>query len=269
MNVHSYSLKGHREQNEDKHDVILNSNNKNKELNNVNFYGVYDGHGGKDISTYLKNNLSKFFTNKKVEYPLSKTYINNVYDNIQNSLKKHKCAYRSGSTCTVAIQFKDKKGNEYLNVMNTGDSRCMLCRDNFGIPLTKDHKPHWVEERHRIEQMGGKIIYDGHDWRIRDLSVSRAFGDIDATPYLTHKPDIFRYKLDKSDKFLVLACDGLWDVMSNDEVANFVLFNCYDNTTKHRINKDINSAKILAEYAIKKGSTDNVSVVIVFLPERK
>ena len=117
--------------------------------------------------------------------------------------------------------------------------------------------------------MGGKITYDGYDWRIKDLSVSRAFGDIDARPYLTHKPDIFRYKLDKNDKFFVLACDGLWDVMSNDDVSNFVLLNCYDITTKHRINKNVNASKLLAEYALKKGSTDNVSIVIAFLPERK
>jgi serine/threonine protein phosphatase PrpC len=265
MNVHSFSLKGKRDQNEDRHDVILNSNNKDKSIKNVNFFGVYDGHGGKDVSTYIKNNLSKFFVNKKVEYPLSKTYVNNVYDNIQKSLEKYSFAYKSGSTCTTVVQFKDNAGCDYLNVMNTGDSRCMLCRDNFGIPLTKDHKPHWPEEKSRISQLGGKVVYDGFDWRVKDLSVSRAFGDLDARPFLTHSPDIYRYKLDKNDKFIVLACDGLWDVMQNCDVANFVLSNCYDSSTKKRINKNVNAAKMLAEYAIKKGSTDNVSVIVAFL----
>src|SRR5436305_1930508 len=79
-----------------------------------------------------------------------------------------------------------KDGKYYINVINTGDSRCIICRDNLGIPLSKDHKPNWPEERYRIQQLGGKIYYDGDDYRIKDLSVSRAFGDIDAEPYVTY-----------------------------------------------------------------------------------
>lgn len=264
MNVHSVSIKGLRDQNEDKHDIILNSDNKKCKLKNVNFFGVYDGHGGKEVSNYIQKNISGYFLNKQVNYPLSKRHVLNVFDHIQLALKKYDWAYYSGTTCLIVINFK-YNGSNYLNVINAGDSRCILCRDNFAMPLSKDHKPNWPEERHRIEQVGGKIIYDGYDWRIKDLSVSRSFGDIDATPFLTHRPDLYRYKLDKTDKFFVLACDGLWDVMSNSEVVNYVLLNCYDNITKNRINKTINIAKKLAEYALKKGSTDNVTIIVVFL----
>jgi protein phosphatase 2C len=265
MNVHSVSIKGPiREQNEDKHDIILNSDNKHRSKKNVNFFGVYDGHGGKKVSEYIKKNLSNFFLNKKVNFPLSKRYVNNVYDHIQSNLKKHNWAYFSGTTCLNAIHFK-YNGSDYLNVINIGDSRCVLCRDNFAMPLTKDHKPNWPEERSRIERLGGKIIFDGYDWRIKDLSVSRSFGDLDATPFLTHKPDLYRYKLDKNDKFFVLGCDGLWDVMTNQEVINFILLNCYDETTKKRTNKRINIAKKLAEHSLKKNSTDNITIIVVFL----
>jgi serine/threonine protein phosphatase PrpC len=264
MNVHSISIKGLRDQNEDKHDIILNSNNNNKKLKNVNFFGVYDGHGGKNVSDYIQKNISNYFLDKKVNYPLSKKHVISIYDNIQKSLKQHKWAYVSGTTCLIAVHFK-YNGNDYLNVLNTGDSRCILCRDNFAMPLTKDHKPNWPEEKHRIEKLGGKIIYDGHDWRIKDLSVSKAFGDLDATPFLSHRADLFRYKLDKNDKFFVLACDGLWDVMTNSDVVNFILLNCYDLLTKNRINKNKNSARQLAEYALKKGSTDNITIIIIFL----
>ena len=74
--------------------------------------------------------------------------------------------------------------------------------------------------------MNGKIQFDGHDWRIKDLSLSRAFGDLDASPFVTHEPEIYKYKLSSKDKFMVLACDGLWDVLSNQEVVNFVLECC-------------------------------------------
>jgi len=264
MNVHSVSLKGLREQNEDKHSIVLNSDKKNMELNDINFCGVYDGHGGKEVSKYIHDNIGQYFLNKKVTYPLSKRYVTNIYDHIQKSLKKHNYAYYSGTTALIAINFK-YNNDSYLNIINLGDCRCVLCRDNFAMPLTKDHKPHWPEERHRIEKLGGKITFDGYDWRIKDLSVCRAFGDMDATPYVSHRPDLFRYKLEKNDKFFVLACDGLWDVTTNQEVVNFVLLNCFDNTTKNRINTNMNIAKKLGEYALKKGSGDNITIIVVFI----
>jgi len=263
MNVHSVSIKGLRDQNEDKHDIILNSDNRNCELKNVNFFGVYDGHGGKEVSNYIQNNISSYFLNKQVNYPLSKRFVLNVYDHIEVALKKYDWAYYSGTTCIIVVHFKFNGAN-YLNVVNLGDSRCVLCRDNFAMPLSKDHKPNWPEERHRIEQIGGKIVFDGYDWRIKDLSVSRSFGDLESTPFLSNKPDLYRYKLDKNDKFFVIACDGLWDVMSNSEVVNYVLLNCYDETTNNRTNKTMNIAKKLAEYALKKGSTDNITIIVVF-----
>lgn len=264
MNVYTASLKGLREQNEDKHTLFINNNGQNSNLSRVDFFGIYDGHGGKDVSTYVEENLPSYFISKDVVYPLSKKYVNNVYDFLQKALQNYPTAYRSGSTALVVIRFKYGV-DDYLNVINLGDCRCVICRDNFAMPLTKDHKPNWPEERHRIEKIGGNIVFDGYDWRIKDLSVSRAFGDIDATPFLSHRPDLFRYKLDKNDKFVVMACDGLWDVMTNEEVVNFILLQCYDNTTKNRIKKqNVNIAKRLAEYAIKKGSTDNVSVTVIF-----
>lgn len=265
MKVHQISITGLRDQNEDKHDVILNSNNKNKSINNVDFFAVYDGHGGKEVSAYIHNILPKYMLHKKIKYPLSKLSVINMYDSIQNSLRKYNFAKNTGSTCLAAVCFSNNNA-KYINILNTGDSRCILCRDNAAIPLTKDHKPMWPEERNRINQLGGRIVYDGFDWRVKDLSVSRAFGDLDAAPYLSHRPDMFRYRIDdKSDKFIVLACDGLWDVMSNSDVVNYILLNFYDNTTKKRINVTENVAKQLAEYALKKGSTDNITAIVVFL----
>jgi len=255
MSVYTASLKGLRPQNEDNHIA--------KHCNNIGLYAVFDGHGGKQVSNFLKEHLPKFFLDKRVQYPLSKKYVNNVYDYLQTSITKHPFSKNTGSTALVVIHFKNN-GTEYLNVINTGDCRCVLCRDNFAMPLTKDHKPNWPEEYHRITQLGGKIEFDGYDFRIKDLSVSRAFGDVDATPFVTHHPDLFRYRLDKNDKFMIICCDGAVDQLSNSEMVNFVLVNCYDATFTNRINKNINIAKKLAEYAIKRGSTDNVSCVIVF-----
>lgn len=263
MNVHSVSIKGRRDQNEDKHKIVLNISGKNKKIKNINLLGVFDGHGGKEISKYLQENITTQFLNRQVQYPLKKKTVIDICDGIQKELKNYKHSYDSGTTCLLAMNYKSPSG-DHLNIINVGDSRCILCRDNFAMPLTKDHKPHWPEERRRIEKIGGTIKFDGYDWRINNLSVSRAFGDIDSTPFVTHRPDLFRYKLDKNDKFIVLACDGLWDVLDNQEVVNFVLSGCYDSNLKKKVNNNINIAKKLAEYALKKGSSDNITVLVMF-----
>lgn len=255
------SLKGTRNTNEDTHETILNLDGN---LGNVNFFCLFDGHGGHEVSHFLKRNLPKFFVNDVIKYPINKKYVNKVYDHIQNALKSQPFAQHAGCTGLVGMYY-DVSGTKYLGVINNGDSRCVLCRDNFAVPLTRDHKPAWPEEYHRIAQLGGKIEHDGYDYRIKDLSVSRAFGDLDAIPYVTHNPDIFRYKIDStSDKFFIMACDGLWDVLDNSTVTNYILMRCYDKTLKTRINKSVNIANELAKFAIEKGSTDNVTVIIYF-----
>lgn len=269
MSVHFVSIKGARQSNEDKHTIIINLNKSEKEkdinLNNVNLYGVYDGHGGKFVSNFLSENLPLFFTDKATKYPLTKNFVNEVYDEIQNILYtkyQEKCT-DCGSTCLVCIHFLEN-GEHHLNVLNTGDSRGVICRNNMGIPLTKDHKPNWPDEKRRINKLGGEIKFDGHDWRILDLSVSRAFGDKSCEKYISHRPELFKYKLYDKDKFMILACDGLWDVISSQDAVNFILENCYDIDLDKRINENINVAKLLAEYALKSNSTDNVTVIVVF-----
>lgn len=267
QNINVISLKGVRKTNEDCHTIITNLNNTDKTKAPINFIGVYDGHGGDFVSKFLSESLYTLFIDKRITYPISKDYINQVFKYLQHKILKknfYDRAEHCGSTCLVGIHYKSND-QDFLNIMNVGDTRCVLCRDNFAIPLSKDHKPMWPEEKHRIESLGGKIYLDnGGDWRIGDLSVSRAFGDFDAEPYLTNMPDIFRYKLEKNDKFVIFACDGLWDVMDNQDSVNFILNECYDKENK-RINTNINVAKKLADYALKKGSLDNLTIVVYFL----
>lgn len=264
MSIHFVSLKGERKNNEDKHNIILGMDN-DKNTANVNFYGIYDGHGGKFVSTFLSNNLPQYFTSSKVSYPLDKKYVNDVYDLLENTLReKHaEHATECGSTCLVVCNFKNGD-KQYLNIMNTGDSRCVLCRNNIGISLTKDHKPNWIDERSRITKLGGVIKKDGSVYRINDLSVSRAFGDLESSKYVTHRPDLYKYVIKpKSDRFMIIACDGLWDVVSSQDAVNFVLENCYD-MSMNRINNKMNISRKLSEYAISLDSGDNVSCIIVF-----
>jgi serine/threonine protein phosphatase PrpC len=279
MLVYETSLIGKRTTNEDQHHIILNGNNNDSKLNNINFFAVYDGHGGNKVSKFLKSNLSQYFLKKNIQYPLSDSYIIKVFDHLQKKLAiDHKdFAYSQGSTCLILINYFINNKN-YIHVCNLGDCRAVICSNGLANYLTRDHKPDWPLEKLRINQLGGEIIHDGFDYRICNMSVSRSFGDIDASPYVTHIPDIFKYKISQDDQFVIMACDGLWDVVSNHEAVNFVQNfvdikknkNCKKevNTNKNNIIiKDgrINIAKSLAEYAIQKGSADNITIIIIFL----
>jgi serine/threonine protein phosphatase PrpC len=265
--IQSYSLQGKRDSNEDQHIGIININNNDKLINPVNFIGVFDGHGGKLVSKYLKNNLPKYIfkkTNVNIfdqKSNVTSNFFGKLFDKIQTDLiNDHpQAAKRCGSTALCGVIYKNNKNINYIWIANVGDSRAVLCNHtNKAVPLSKDHKPHLLPEKKRIESLGGKIKFDGVDWRIGDLSLSRAIGDLDNTPYVTHTPELFRYKLNKQDKYIIFACDGLWDVISNTDAVNFV---------NYLINKRYigNIAKKLAEYAITKGSYDNVTVSIMFL----
>jgi protein phosphatase 1L len=265
MKVYSYSLQGKRDTNEDYHFTMLNINEENALYNPINFFSVFDGHGGDKVSKYLKNNLPDFFI-PKIKKDIYKKdtyftdYVNEVYNYLQDNLKtKHpRASEYCGSTACVAINLLDSKNKNTLWLINVGDSRAILCnKDGEAIQLTIDHKPNLPEEKKRIEQLGGKIQYDGSDWRIKSLALSRSFGDLDCCPYVTHLPNIYKFKINSKDKFIILACDGLWDALNNQQACEYIRDLQFKNYQG-------NYAKELANYALFKGSMDNITVIIYF-----
>lgn len=121
-------------------------------------------------------------------------------------------------------------GNE-LYVANAGDSRCIICREGKAIDMSIDHKPEDAPELERITKAGGKVSNDG---RINGgLNLSRAIGDhsykqnqdFDAKEQMiTALPDVKNLTIDPvKDEFMVLACDGIWNFMSSQDVCDFIL----------------------------------------------
>ncbi|XP_014370238.2 probable protein phosphatase CG10417 isoform X2 [Papilio machaon] len=132
----------------------------------------------------------------------------------------------SGCTAIVALL----RGNE-LYVANAGDSRCIICREGKAIDMSIDHKPEDAPELDRIIKAGGKVSYDG---RINGgLNLSRAIGDhsykqnkeLDAKEQMvTALPDVKTLTVDPAkDQFMVLACDGIWNFMSSQDVCDFII----------------------------------------------
>lgn len=119
---------------------------------------------------------------------------------------------------------------------NAGDSRAVLCRKGRAVELSRDHKPNDDPERRRIYAAGGYVeeipVGPRVHYRVNgNLNLSRAIGDLeykkqaDLLPeqqVICSTPDIVCQELTQDDEFIVLACDGVWDVKSNQEVCDFV-----------------------------------------------
>jgi len=283
--IHSYSTTGTRPQNEDAMDIIDNLSESNKNLIKILYAGVFDGHGGGNISKTLidkeKINIGKYFTSCSspiaTELSDSKSYnkkmIIPLFTRIQEKLKNYYIhSNKMGSTALITLLYNKSTKNDklYMKIINLGDTRATACNEyNIGVQLSLDHKPHLFCEKYRIEQLGGSITEsDGDDPRIGGMSVSRSFGDLD-NKYISQTPDIFDYVINK-EKFIILGCDGVWDVLSNQDAIDFVLdkYNKLIADKKQLANfkakSEQNIANKLADYAILKGSNDNISLYILF-----
>jgi serine/threonine protein phosphatase PrpC len=258
LKIYFTSVKGRRDTNEDRHNVILNINNDNPKLNPINLFGIYDGHGGSWVSKYLEANIPNYYMDKKFVPPFNDEFHTKVFLLIQSELLKNPLGYSNGSTCLLNIMYRDKLTNTLnMNVVNLGDSR-MTIVNSKGISqfVTTDHKPDDSIEKSRLTKMGGEIYKDSEGvYRIGDLSLSRAFGDGDNAPYISQKPDIFNIKIAPDTKYIVMACDGLWDIIESEDLGSVIKTITKKNPS--------NIAVELAKWALEKGSTDNVSVIVI------
>ena len=100
-----------------------------------------------------------------------------------------------------------------MYIANCGDSRAVLCRQGKALQMTDDHKPEREDEAERVELAGGQVLYwNGH--RVMGiLAMSRAIGDRGLRPYVIPEPEVTMLTRCEEDDFLLLASDGLWDVM--------------------------------------------------------
>jgi len=250
------------------------------------FFAVYDGHGGSGCSYYLKNHLHNNlydFSVKGIKNAINLTEKNFMEDKAVNTYGD--LADTSGS-CACIVILENKK----CIIANIGDSRCVIFKNKKVVFTTTDHKPNSNDEKRRIESSGGSIyqtnsvipLYQNGKlieapWRVLPgrLSVSRTFGDIEAKDekfggkknVVIAKPDITEFELDDDYNFIVIGCDGIFDVLSNIEILECIKIVIKINKNK---NKKINElcgdfAAMIIKSALEKESFDNLScIVIVF-----
>lgn len=215
----------------------------------VAFFGVFDGHGGPRTAEYLKNNLFNNLCNHPDFIKDTKSAIVEAFKQTDaNYLSEEKGQQKdAGSTASTALLVGDR-----LLVANVGDSRVVACRDGSALPLSIDHKPDRSDERQRIEDAGGFVIWAG-TWRVGGvLAVSRAFGDKLLKQFVTAEPEIMEQEIDGVD-FIIIASDGLWNVISNKDAVSLV-----------QDMKDTEAAsRRLTEEAFARGSSDNITCLVV------
>ena len=272
------------------------------------FAAVFDGHGGPLVSSYLQENLYKLATEKlrRKQWELDDDDAGAITGTSKQnkdmkpstaSIASHVAALRSafeeaeeqvlknedwngqGSTAVAVWVHETRDGSRTLVSANVGDSRAILSRQGQAVELTRDHKPNEEREKARIKRHGGKIEWDAlaKVHRVECLSLSRAIGDSYAKPIVSGEADIKLFPVvEEKDEFMVLASDGLWDVMSSQDVVSYVRDRFQSELARKELTnvEDIencrvvlrrNMARSIVREAVRRGTGDNVCVLIVWL----
>ncbi|KAM3741794.1 hypothetical protein ACB098_07G024100 [Castanea mollissima] len=222
-----------------------------KKKNHVlGLFAIFDGHLGDRVPSYLRDNLFNRILDEPTFWNNPETAIRNAYRStdkliLDNSLQLGP----GGSTAVTAIVIDGKD----LWVANIGDSRAVVCERGAANQITVDHEPH--SERRRIEKQGGFVTtLPGDVPRVNgQLAVARAFGDQSLKAHLSSEPDVRHVPVDTTIEFVILASDGLWKVIKNQEAVDLV---------KH-IKDPQAAAKRLTTEALAKNSKDDISCIVI------
>ncbi|KAL1224096.1 Protein phosphatase 2C 7 [Cardamine amara subsp. amara] len=269
------------------------------------FFGVYDGHGGAQVADYchdrihfalaeeierIKEELCKRNTGEGRQVQWEKVFVDcylKVDDEVKGKINRPVVGSSDrmvlkavspetvGSTAVVALVC-----SSHIIVSNCGDSRAVLLRGKESMPLSVDHKPDREDEYARIENAGGKVI----QWqgaRVSGvLAMSRSIGDEYLEPYVIPDPEVTFMPRAREDECLILASDGLWDVVSNQEACELarkrILMWHKKNGALPLAERGIGedpacqaAAEYLSKLALQKGSKDNVSIIVVDLKAQR
>ena len=163
---------------------------------------------------------------------------------------------QSGCTSITCLLQKNEDGGRTLFSANCGDSRAVICRNGKATRLSEDHKASDKSEKTRIEELGGFVL---RDRVLGMLAVSRAFGDHNLKQFVSARPYITKTDLTGDEEFLIVACDGLWDEISDEDAVKLVRENFYKKGES-----EFRAADALVKNALDEGTKDNVTVMVVF-----
>ncbi|KAE9610663.1 putative protein-serine/threonine phosphatase [Lupinus albus] len=241
-----YSVKGKMEHGMEDY-IFAQHNNLNGY--DLGLYAIFDGHSGHDVAKYLQSHLFENIVNEPDFWENPVHAIKRACKATDDEILENIADSRGGSTAVAAILINGVK----LVVANVGDSRAIACKNGVAKPLTVDHEPE--KERDLVESRGGFVVtMPGNVPRVDGvLAMTRAFGDGRLKDHITAEPDVTIQKIEEDTEFIILASDGLWKVMTNQEACDCI--------------KDVDDAykasKKLVKEAKSMGSYDDISCVVV------
>jgi len=231
------------------------------------FFGMYDGHHGLNCSSFIAEKIPLVLEQNLLDGKMDVDPLNvlrDTYFEVDKLFLMHAKSknYEDGSTA-VSVLIK----NGFVYVANTGDSRAIMSQGGENvIALSHDHKAIDPDEKEKVISRGGSVIGGRVQGRI---AVSRSFGDMEFKDpetfdgkYLICEPDVQRFEITSESEFIILATDGLWDVMKNIDVVNFVREDIKNNIELNQM------AENLVNEAFDLGSEDNISVIIIILDKK-
>lgn len=260
--VGSSCMQGWRISMEDSHTHILSL----PDDPGTSFFAVYDGHGGATVAQYAGKHLHKFIIKrpeyeKDIQSALKQAFLDIDSDMLYND----SCGEQMAGSTAVVVLIK----NNQLYCANAGDSRAVACVNGEVEVLSLDHKPNNHAETKRIYEGGGFVEFN----RVNgNLALSRALGDFvfkrnDAKKpeeqIVTAYPDVETREITEDYEFLVLACDGIWDVMTNQEVIDFCRERIASGKYPEEICEELMSHCLAPDCQMGGLGGDNMTVVLV------
>ena len=246
----------HRKEMEDFHYIKALLNRKI----NCSYFGLFDGHSGKEVGIYLMENLHKILSqelkNNNIENSENmQNVIKNSFEKIDKEINNQNFKNDTGSTGTVLLLYRDNnsKTGKSLICANVGDSKAYLINKKEMKSITKDHKCTDANEVKRIRDTGGIVF---RERVFGTLMLTRSFGDKEMKKYgVLSTPDIFCHNIEDDDLFVIIASDGVWDVVEEDEIFKL---------SQEKISSS-DFAKNIIKLAKDRDTHDNISCIVVKL----
>lgn len=259
----SSAMQGWRISMEDAHTAELTLADKK----GYSFFGVYDGHGGQNIAKYSGAHLHERIARDPAFPNNIEEAIKSGFLGTDEDLRNDSQYANDPSGCTAVTSIITPQNHVYVG--NAGDSRAVISIDGIANPMSNDHKPVNKEESDRITKAGGFVEFG----RVNgNLALSRAIGDFEfkQNPSLTPEnqivtayPDVRKEEITEKTEFLVLACDGIWDCLSSQQVVNFIRRDISLHRSLQKACENLMDKCLAKDSELGGIGCDNMTVIIV------
>eukprot|EP00672_Neobodo_designis_P016075 CAMPEP_0174843048 /NCGR_PEP_ID=MMETSP1114-20130205/10279_1 /TAXON_ID=312471 /ORGANISM="Neobodo designis, Strain CCAP 1951/1" /LENGTH=275 /DNA_ID=CAMNT_0016077261 /DNA_START=75 /DNA_END=902 /DNA_ORIENTATION=+ len=259
MTIAACGMQGWRKKMEDAHRLEFKLGTDHRAA----FIAVFDGHNGSAAAKYCSVHLLQHicarpeFAERSIPRALEHGFLD-----VDHALKATEYGDEGGCTAVAVLALEGK-----IYCANAGDSRAVMAvKDGESIkvvPLSHDHRPTEPAEMERIARAGGTI----QNGRVNGvLALTRAMGDFEFKTagdddVITARPDVTTFNLDPQVEFVIVACDGVWDVVTNEEACNFVRTQLIETKGDAGLVAELLLDKCLADVPHGLG-TDNMTAAI-------